>query len=164
MKDLKQLLFEKLVINNNSELKKSELSKDAELPYKIRMQFNAVSAKEKIAIFRNTEKQFTKHTSIQRLCNTNTHLYTIFNKWFVAIILQWDEEIIKLQNDIVDSNYIPNIENYLFLLVYQVYKGNENTKLLVNTYLQRFDELSSYNTEKLNKCLENYFKLYNISY
>ena len=42
MKDLKQLLFEKLVINNNSELKKSELSKDAELPYKIRMQFNAV--------------------------------------------------------------------------------------------------------------------------
>ena len=157
MKDLKQLLFEKLIINKDI-VKSPKSIKNLDIPWKFKIQFNALSNKEKSTIYKNIENQFAKHSSIKRLCNTNTNLYTIFNKWFCAILLQWDEAFIELKNVIVDSNYIPNIESLLDAFIFKIYNNDEDLKLLVKEYLSKYD----YN--KLKESLENYFKIYNISY
>ena len=157
MKDLKQLLLEKLIINKDI-VKSPKSIENLDIPWRFKAQFNALSNKEKSTIYKNIENQFTKHSSIKRLCNTNTHLYTIFNKWFCAILLQWDEAFIELKNVIVDSNYIPNIESLLDAFIFKIYNNDEDSKLLVKEYLSKYDN------NKLKESLENYFKIYNISY
>ena len=167
MKNLKDIISEKLIINKSSKTKtKTTDIEDIELNWEIKSQYNALSNKEKETIFNSVKKAQESNTK-RRLYHSKTHLYTIMNKWLCSVLLGWNDGITFLQDGILKFQHNPfNInENTLYNIIYKIYKFCKDSNadiigsdiLFLKFYIDKFER-----KEIVEKC-ENYFSLYHIN-
>ena len=165
MNSLKQILLEKLILNKT--IKNNNIKKDinvVDISWKVKAQFNATTRNDKIKYYQGILKTYNTTKNIKKLFNSNTHLFTIVNKWFCAFLIQWNDAIKVLQDEILKfDNSLPGGEDVLNSLILSIYNGLSKKDLsdldFLKTYILFIDD-----KEKLKDCCENYFKLYNLKY
>ena len=159
MKNLKDKIFEKLVFNKHTKSKQQELKSvaDIDIPWKVLAHFNIYSNKQKDNCMNKMVSYYTKKSKVTTLINSIKDSTKLMNRWYCAVLLEWDEAIQKFGEEIEKRNIakVDQLSAYLYM-----YYIKPQTSLTIHA--QEYGQDGNVNIYK--KHLEHYFELYNIDY
>jgi len=152
-------ILEKLVFNKHTKSKQQELKsvKDIDIPWRLDAHFNVYSDKQKDACMNKMTAYYNKQSKVTTLINTIKDSTKLVNRWYCAVLLEWDEAIQKFGEEIENRN-IATVDQ-LSAYLYRCYNKSQTS---ITIHAKEYGQDGDVNIYK--KHLEHYFDLYNIEY
>ena len=176
MKNLKDIISEKLIINKNSVLTSKPVRdvSNIDINWRLRACYHTLSPTEKFDLMCKVETHYKANHNPKRLFNAKTKTYKIINLYICAILCEWDEAIETLRHEILycdnmiktlyfgaiaKNNNLDECANMLDGYIYKLYNETKD-----NTFTTTYLRNSNQTKEECDKHFEHYFNLYNIKY
>ncbi len=151
-----QQVDEKLVFNKHTKAKHELKSvTDIDIPWTVSAHFNIYSEKQKDACMNKMKSYYNKQSKVTTLINTIKDSTKLVNRWYCAVLLEWDEAIQKFGEEIENRNIATVDQLSAYLYMYYI-------KSPLTIHAEEYGQDGDVNIYK--KHLEHYFELYNIEY
>lgn len=108
MKNLKEIITERLHITKNSKVSELKDISNIKIDWHTRAYFNAYTPNERIKCFTKMKSYYDKGSKPLTLVHTIKDKIKLVNRWFAAVLLQWDEAIKVFKEAILER--IKNID------------------------------------------------------
>lgn len=162
MKSLQDIITEKLRIGKSIKVddipRKTADDLNIDIAYPFRSCLDCLRFDERKSMATKMEEARDKKRNPKTLVNSRSYTYHYVNKWFCAVMLQWDEAMDWFREQLDKPKYITGLKTHdvpllLDAYIYQIYK-----KTTRNSWS------GWYSTRTIENACEHYFDKYNIDY
>ena len=147
MKNLKDILenklsnnkiTERLHITKNSKVSELKDVSNIKIDWHVDAYFNAYTPSEKDKCFEKMKSYYNKGSKPLTLVHTIKNDIKLVNRWFAAVLLQWDEAIKVFKEAMIER--IKNIdEDQLDAYIYKCFKDGGPNKTAYEHYLEIYN-------------------------
>ena len=162
MKHIINYITEKLRLSKDLKIQSKPSISKIDIPWRLDAHFNIYSDKQKDDCMNRMDSYYTKQFKVNTLINSLKDSTKLVNRWYCAVLLEWDEAIQKIGKEIEKRN-IATVDQ-LSAYLYRCYnKTGISLEQLARQYITNIKSGSIAITE-YKQHLEHYFDLYNIDY